>query len=339
MDARADQGEGEGELKINQMTQKDPVRSALLGVAVGDAVGVPVEFMSREKLRHDPVMGMRGFGTHLQPPGTWSDDSSLTFCLAEMLCEGYDLNELGRRFVNWKEYGYWAAHGMVFDIGIGTSASIYRLQNGISPVKAGGDSEGDNGNGSLMRIMPLLFHTADKNITERFELTRQVSALTHRHIRAIISCFIYLELARAILQGKSKDAAYRLICEETKGWLHRSEIAGRKELGFFDRVLSGNIHHGGVREIYSSGYVIHTLEAAIWCLLTTDSYQEAVLRAVNLGEDTDTTAAVAGGLAGLSYGWDTIPSEWLESLVRRVEIEELCERLTAKTRAKWQGPM
>jgi ADP-ribosylglycohydrolase len=319
--------------------KQDAVKDALLGVAVGDAVGVPVEFMSRETLMRAPVIGMRGFGTHQQPPGTWSDDSSMTFCLAEMLCGGYDLDKLARHFVNWKDHGYWAAYGRVFDIGIGTSAAIFRLKTGTSPAKAGGIDEGSNGNGSLMRILPLLFHIADKEIAERFELVREVSALTHRHTRSAIACFIYLELALEILQGREKRVAYGKICGETKTWLYRSEIADKEEMGLFYRILSGGLPDMGPEKIYSSGYVLHTLEAAIWCLLTTHNYREAVLKAVNLGEDTDTTAAVAGGLAGLAYGWETIPSEWLGSLARRGEIESLCERLTDKTRIKWQEPM
>src|SRR6218665_1978195 len=117
--------------KINRITD------VLLGVAVGDALGVPVEFLPRKGLMNDPVSGMRAFGMHHQPAGTWSDDSSLTFCLAEMLCNGYDLGDLSRRFIDWKQHAYWTAHGRVFDIGIATSFAIYSLQQGVDPVLAG----------------------------------------------------------------------------------------------------------------------------------------------------------------------------------------------------------
>jgi ADP-ribosyl-[dinitrogen reductase] hydrolase len=134
---------------------KETIESALLGLAVGDALGVPVEFKSRHTLSAVPVTEMIGFGTHSQPPGTWSDDSALAFCLAESLCKGYDLNDLARRFVNWCEWGYWAARNAeVFDIGNATRLAIRRLDLGISPVEAGGREEHSNGNGSLMRILP-----------------------------------------------------------------------------------------------------------------------------------------------------------------------------------------
>jgi ADP-ribosyl-[dinitrogen reductase] hydrolase len=305
---------------------------ALLGVAVGDAIGVPVEFKSRETLERDPVTGIRGYGMHGQPPGTWSDDSSLTFCLAEMLCMGYDLNDLARRFINWREHGYWTAHGRIFDIGIGTAAAINNLENGVEPVLAGGKGEQSNGNGSLMRILPLVFYLAEKDIAQRFALTREVSSLTHRHDRSVIACFLYLEMALALLQGKGRRGAYRSVCKETKDWLMGLGGTVRQETErHFSRLLSGEIARYSSTDIRSSGYVIHTLEAALWCLLTTDNYQNAVLKAVNLGEDTDTTAAVTGGLACLIYGRGAIPTDWLSSLARKDEIEDLGERLMNKT--------
>ena len=139
---------------------------------------------------------MRGYGTHNHPTGTFSDDSSLTFCLAEALTEGFDLNTIGKNFVMWYTEGYWSAHGEVFDIGNATRQAIYRLTEGVSPEQAGGKSDKDNGNGSLMRIAPLVFYTADKPIKERFEITKQVSSITHAHIRSVIACFYYLEFAR-----------------------------------------------------------------------------------------------------------------------------------------------
>jgi ADP-ribosyl-[dinitrogen reductase] hydrolase len=132
------------------------VKDGLVGLAIGDALGVPVEFMSRKTLQIDPVIGMREFGSHQQPIGTWSDDSSLAFCLAEMLKQKYSLANLAGLFVAWKERGYWTPHGKVFDIGIATSSAIYSLSNGVSPTLAGGHYEDSNGNGSLMRILPIV---------------------------------------------------------------------------------------------------------------------------------------------------------------------------------------
>jgi ADP-ribosyl-[dinitrogen reductase] hydrolase len=312
------------------MSNKELIKDALLGVAVGDAIGVPVEFRSRNELRGDPVEGIREYGSHGQPAGTWSDDSSLTFCLAEMLCDGYDLGNLARRFVNWEDHAYWTPHGEVFDIGMATASAISRLRRGIEPVLAGGTDEGSNGNGSLMRILPLVFYTKDKDIEQRFELTNDVSSLTHRHFRSIIACFIYLEIALELIGGKEKGIAYHGTCDRVAGFLKNKEGWNDKEQSIFSRILSGNIFALSEEEIRSSGYVVHTLEAAIWCLFNTTNYPDAVLKAANLGEDTDTTAAVTGGLAGLLYGWTAIPGEWLKVLAKRTEIEQLADRLTNK---------
>jgi len=312
------------------MSNRDFVKDVLLGVAVGDAIGVPVEFNSRDERKRHPVTEMQAYGTHHQPAGTWSDDSSLTFCLAEMLSVYYNLESLAARFVHWKEDGYWTPHGVMFDIGMATSSAIKNLKEGAPPALAGGTEEGSNGNGSLMRILPLLFYLKDKDIDQRFNITRDVSSLTHRHIRSVIACFIYLEFALEIISGKKQGAAYRATCDLVNGFLQGKEAWNGKEQAVFRRILSGNIFELEEEDVKSSGYVIHTLEAAFWCVLNTRSYEGAVLKAANLGEDTDTTAAVTGGLAGLLYGWQTIPEEWLTVLAKREEIEQLVGKLNAK---------
>lgn len=310
--------------KFSPMSYKDYIKDALLGVATGDALGVPVEFRSRRSLSENPVTDMRSYGTHGQPAGTWSDDSSLTFCLAEMLCGEYDLQNLANRFVNWMQHGYWTPHGDVFDIGFATRDAILNLGRGVSPVMAGGISEQSNGNGSLMRILPLVFYTKDMSIEERYRHTQEVSSLTHRHQRSINGCFIYLEMARAILLGQTPEQAYQTICDTLPPFLKNDEIY------YYDRVLFGQLRECKDTDIRGGGYVVHSLEAAIWCLLHTSSYADAVLRAVNLGEDTDTTGAVTGGLAGLTYGWATIPADWLNVLAKRDAIDVLITNLQAK---------
>ena len=153
-------------------------KNILLGLAVGDALGVPAEFKSRETLKKNPVTEMTGYGTHNQPPGTWSDDSSLAFCLAESLCEGYNLKDIADRFIKWHDEAYWTPYGEVFDVGIATRKAIQRLKEGIDPGQAGGNTEYDNGNGSLMRIMPLLVLTDYSTTTEAYRLTEEVSSIT-----------------------------------------------------------------------------------------------------------------------------------------------------------------
>ena len=314
---------------LSQVDYTDEVKSVLFGVAVGDALGVPVEFTSRQIIRKNSVTDMIGYGTFSLPEGTWSDDSSLTFCLAEALTQDFDLNRIGQNFVKWCQENFWTPRGKVFDIGVATSRAIAQLARGTQPDLAGGSDESSNGNGSLMRILPLLFYLKDKSIEERFNLTKQVSAITHGHIRSIIACFYYLEFARQILERKDKFEIYKNLQTVISNFLTSLSIS-ETEISLFDRLLKENIEKLPEEEIYSSGYVLHTLEASIWCLLTTNSFEEAVLRAVNLGEDTDTTGAVTGGIAGLLYGISNIPQKWLKKLARYDDINGLAERVAKK---------
>jgi ADP-ribosylglycohydrolase len=310
--------------KINQIIQ-----SALFGIAVGDALGVPVEFRSRELVRNNPVTDMIGYGTYNLPPGTWSDDSSLTFCLAEALTKDFDLNNIGHNFVRWERENYWTARGIVFDIGNATQQAIHRIASGVKPELAGGTDAAMNGNGSLMRILPLVFYLFDKPLKERFEITRLVSSITHGHIRSVIACFYYLEFARKIIQGEEKFEIYKSLQTKISSFLVAESIQ-TDQISFFDRLLKHNIFELSEDNIFSSGYVLDTLEAAIWCLLTTNSFSKAVLKAVNLGNDTDTTGAVTGGLAGLLYGINNIPERWIHQLARYHEIEDLANRLSIR---------
>lgn len=308
------------------MTEKNIYKDILFGVAVGDALGVPVEFKSRQTISQNPVTDMTGFGTYNLPAGTFSDDSSLAFCLAEALTQEFSLQKIANNFVAWLNNNYWTPRGNVFDVGIATTQAIKRLQGGYNPELAGGMDVSDNGNGSLMRILPLIVYSKDKELADRYQITTQVSSITHGHIRSVIACFYYLEFARQIINGLEKFETYKSLQTEISDHLQSLSI-NPDEIKIFDRLLNGNIYELTDKEIYSSGYVLHTLEASIWCLLTTDNYKAATLKAVNLGEDTDTTGAVAGGLAGLLYGFDTIPKSWLQKIARKDDIEDLADRL------------
>lgn len=314
------------------------VQGAIFGLAVGDALGVPVEFRSREYLKASPLKDMIGYGTHNQPPGTWSDDSSLTFCLAETLCNVYSLNDLATNFINWKEHNYWTPHGEVFDIGTTTANAILQLERGISPVLAGMNDEYSNGNGSLMRVLPLIFYIKDMHIKKRFEHINDVSSITHSHIRSVISCFIYLEYALNLLKGFDKYEALNQMQISVNQFFTEFDFRLENELIHFYRLLETAVGNSEIKPIYkytesqiqSSGYVLHTLEVSFWAFLTTDTFSEAVLKAVNLGSDTDTTGAVAGGLAGLYYGIENIPKNWLDQISRKEDILQLSNRLYNK---------
>lgn len=305
------------------------LKTILIGTAVGDALGVPVEFQQREMLKANHVTDMREYGTHKQPKGTWSDDTSLMLCLAESMVEGLDINKLAQKFIAWKNDNLWTPHGWVFDIGIGTRIAIERLEDGMSPELAGGFDEMDNGNGSLMRILPLVLHIKDLDIEQRYDWTKKVSSITHGHVRSVMACFYYLEFAKKIIDGKDKFQAYNELQSEVTIYFESRKI-NPLEIQKFSRLLFEDISKVEEDNIKSSGYVLHTLEASVWCLLTTNSYKEAVLKAVNLGSDTDTTAAVTGGLSGLYYGIDEIPIDWLYEIARFEDIIELSDRYEIK---------
>jgi ADP-ribosyl-[dinitrogen reductase] hydrolase len=305
----------------------NPIHGALFGVAIGDALGVPAEFKNREALRLDPIQDFIGYKSHSQPPGTFSDDSSLTFCLAESLCNGYDLSDLGNRFILWLDNAYWAAGGEVFDIGMTTQRAISRLKKGTRPSLAGDFDEDCNGNGSLMRIMPLLFYIRDLDIEKRYEIIKDVSSLTHGHIRSVIACFYYLEFALELLKGRDKQTAYSNTAKTVHEFIVSKRIV-QNEINLFAPLLQDDITKQNIDAIPSYGYVMNTLKASMYCFMTTENYRDATLMAVNLGNDADTTAAVTGGLAGLYYGFDAIPEKWRNEVKRSDDIKDLCDRLS-----------
>ncbi|MDM1554018.1 ADP-ribosylglycohydrolase family protein [Chryseobacterium indologenes] len=309
---------------------ENKVKAGIIGVCIGDALGVPVEFKDRGYLKRFPVTEMQEFGSHNQPKGTWSDDSSLTLCLAEVLTKGYNLEKIGQSFVKWVKDGHWTAHGRLFDIGGTTREAIERLIKGESARFSGNIFEGDNGNGSLMRILPLAFYLKnEEDIQKLYQTVKEVSSITHGHFRSVFACFIYVIFAIQLIKGKNKAESYEymqnvVLKYAEKQWFTLSEIE------LFHRVLKNDISVYPEDEIRGSGYVLHSLEASLWCFLNSESYSEAVLKAVNLGEDTDTTGAITGGLAGIYYGFENIPQKWIDELVRKDDIEKLCEKLEKK---------
>jgi ADP-ribosyl-[dinitrogen reductase] hydrolase len=306
------------------------VKAGIFGVCIGDALGVPVEFKKREDLKKAPVTKYLEFMSWNQPKGTWSDDSSLTLCLAEVLTKGYDLEKIGESFVKWNKYGHWTAHGRLFDIGGTTRHSIARLIKGESAKFSGNIFEEDNGNGSLMRILPLAFYLkGEEDLEKLYQIVKEVSSITHGHFRSVFACFIYVLFAIELIKRKDKKDAFDHV---QKTALEYAEIQGfnPNEIKLFERILKNDISKYNEDEIKSSGYVLHSLEASLWCFLNSESYSEAVLKAVNLGEDTDTTGAITGGIAGIYYGFENIPEEWVSELVRKDDIDKLCVKLENK---------
>ena len=306
------------------------VKGIVLGLAVGDALGVPVEFTSRKRLKADPVKNMRGFGTWGQAAGTWSDDTSLTIAAMESIARLGKINyeDIMENFLRWYERGEFTATGERFDIGNTTRAAIVRFSRKIlPPTKCGATDENSNGNGSLMRILPAtlyLYGTRGKIGGDELKIIHDFSALTHGHAVSKISCGIYSLIAAQLLNGKNFSEAFTLGMNDAKNFYGKHE-----SFKIFSRLCDENFAALPEEKISSSGYVLDALEAALWCLLTTDDYKSLALKAVNLGGDTDTTAAIAGGLAGIFYGAEAIPDEWLKILKRRDYLEKNSEDFSA----------
>jgi ADP-ribosylglycohydrolase len=298
----------------------------LYGSLVGDALGVPVEFRSREDRVRDPVTGMRAFGTHGQPAGTWSDDGALLLCSVESFVErGFDTEDMGERFVRWSERGHWSAHGVIFDIGIATRKALSRISQGVRAEMAGGTGDHDNGNGSLMRILPVGLASLKECDGDCALRHMRASSITHGHERSRMACAFHGLLVRSLMRGENPVAALGAARAAF------SEIfADSAELGTFRDLIAADLSRWPAAEIRSGGYVMETLTASIWCLLTTESFSECVLKAVNLGEDTDTTGCVAGGLAGVYYGSEAIQKEWIAALPRQEELRELFEQFVER---------
>ena len=288
------------------------IRDGIVGLTVGDALGVPVEFKSREYLTENPVTGMMGHGTYDQPKGTWSDDTSLTLATMQSIAEknAIDLEDIMKEFVAYARQSKYCQYD-VFDYGNTTIEAIDRFERGYPVGECGGRGEYDNGNGSLMRILPLAFIPG---IT--YDEIESVSGLTHAHPKSKISCVLYVEIAKSMLERDFEiEEHIRMSCEKI-----RKHYGGEEDLREFQDIFEMDFHVATGRS-----YVIKTLEAVLYCLLETENYRDAVLKAVNLGRDTDTVAAITGGLAGIYYGYDDIPEEWIGDIPQMDYVLNLCD--------------
>ena len=306
-------------------------KDGIFGVIVGDALGCPVQFESREKVAEHPVTGMRGYGTFNLPAGSWTDDSSLTLALLSSIADtgGMNLKHIMDNFVDWLEHGAFTPYGYAYDIGFGTETAILNYERIGNPLICGGNSEQNNGNGSLMRIMPACLYCCAKGMgeEERIKAIHAVGSLTHAHIRSNIACGLYCFMTDAVLNGEGSlirrlqnglDAGFACYEKAQTDPDELKHYARLRDLAAFRQTSA--------EEIQGSGYVVETLEAVVWALITTESFGEALLKVVNLGRDTDTTGAIAGGLAALYYGYDAIPQAWVNEIKKKEWIEELCEK-------------
>jgi ADP-ribosyl-[dinitrogen reductase] hydrolase len=292
------------------------IKNSILGLILGDALGVPAEFKSRDELDRNPVNDMIGYGTYNQPPGTWSDDSSMSLITLECLKNEYNPENIMKGFCKWAFEAYMTPYKKTFSIGNTTSNACrnYKVKKNI--VTCGETTERSNGNGSLMRILPVSIYSSKETDNTIVEKSFEISGLTHNHIRSKIACALYSLIVRELLEEKNLYEAVANANRIITPHIPKEEIIN------FKRILNFEVLQMNITSVKSTGYVIDTLEASLWCLFNASDYKEAVLKAVNLGNDTDTTAAVTGGLAGIIFGLDSISSKWIKSLAKIDQIEK-----------------
>lgn len=285
---------------------------SFIGLAIGDALGAPVEFKTRGSF--EPVTDMIGGGYFDLPAGYWTDDTSMALCLADSLlaCRGFDTHDQMERYAKWFEHGENSSIGQCFDIGSATRKAIrlFILQDiSQSPYT----DHSNSGNGSIMRLAPVpIFYHDD--IQKAVMYGRLSSITTHGSDACLSACeYLSLILWRAINGETDKHTLLADNPSKYSEHLHS--------------VINGDYQHKSRDEIVGSGYVVASLEAALWCFYHTDNFADAVLAAVNLGDDADTTAAICGQIAGAYYGVDALPTHWLEKLYERDRLVQLADDL------------
>lgn len=336
--------------------KKNVVLDGIMGLVVGDALGVPVQFLSRSEIANrsqGPVTGMEGFGTFNLPAGSWSDDSSMSLATLDSIKihNGIDLDDIMLRFINWNMEGAYTPYGFSYDQGITCTHAMDNYMSVSDAHTCGITGEYANGNGALMRILPVcLYNILNKVDTDTaIKSIHDVTALTHNHLRSKICSGFYYFIAKEIIESvcggddntqnnitvESDSDLNNITSDKSLNELVQSGIDAayayyKENLGNLTEVTrlgrifnTDEFKQTSVDAIKSTGYVIDTIEAVIWCLVTTNTYEACMLKAVNLGDDTDTVAAIAGGLAGLYYGYENIPEEWIAVVAKRDWIESV----------------
>ncbi len=299
------------ELSRSIFPNQNRSRGCLIGLAVGDALGTTLEFKPPGTFK--PLTDMVGGGHFCLKKGYWTDDTSMALCLAHSLveCKGFDAHDQMNKYCDWMNNGYMSSIGVCFDVGVGVSSALRRYQKTGDPF-AGSKARWSSGNGSIMRLAPLpIFYQS--SISDAIEFAGQSSRTTHGSELCIDAC-CYLSLVLVhLINGDEKSVFSRV--EYSPNTVEVSDIK------------SGKFLSKTYKEMTGSGYVIESLESALWCFINTESFESCVLAAANLGNDADTTAAIAGQLAGAYYGYQAIRSDWLEVLHKHEEILELADTL------------
>lgn len=302
----------------------EQIKSGIMGFIVGDALGVPVEFVGRNVLKENKVTDMIGHGSHNVPKGSWSDDTSMTLATMDAIIknEGFiDFDKIMNNFLKWVENAEFTPHNYVFDIGRTVLSALRKYSKNRDFRNSGMKDYYSNGNGSLMRFLPIIYYAYYNNIkdSELYMLVKEASFLTHGHEISVLGCYIYTLFFINLLEGKSKREAYENIKKSDY-----NQYFNLDTLSYYNRILNDEIDDLTMEEIKSSGYIVDTLEAVLWCFLNNDNYFSTLIEAINLGNDTDTIGALTGGLCGIYYGYNEIPINWINSLSRKDYLLEIC---------------
>lgn len=303
---------------------KDVLYATYIGFAIGDALGVPAEFLPRKELLKQPIVDMIGGGFHHREPGVWSDDTALMLANSHSLfIYGFSPKKMAENMVSWMDYGTFSATGEPFGLGNGIRKSLERFKAGFLPTEAGGRSTFENGNGALMRILPLAFYLYDcRSAKKRKKIIYDCCSITHYHELSKITCHFYVEFLIRLLKTRDFQKNYNETARRFRKTTNRKE---------FERLFSDELFLLRKSEINSGSFVISTLEAALWVIANTKTYEEAVLTAVNLGYDADTVSAISGGIAGILYEKEQIPKRWIDELKGKELLEEEIEVAYKKT--------
>lgn len=299
------------------------IKNSLYGFVVGDAIGVPIEFELRRKLMANPVTSMLGYGSYDVPEGTWSDDTSMTLATMDSIIKKngeIDCNDMADRFCNWINNSEYTATNDVVDIGITTKYALIRYwENKTDATKCGGKGIDENGNGSLMRMLPiaLFSHFNNLNDNELLNIIKNVSSITHAHEISIMGCYIYVKYVLFLLLGFDKFESYNLVKELDYGMFSEET---RK---VYFRIIKYDIFSLDLSDVQSTGYVVETLEAVLWVIFKCNSFNESIIGAINLGGDTDTIGAISGSIAGILYGYNNINKKWLEVLKNKEYLDKI----------------
>lgn len=304
------------------MDPAERYRGSLLGLAAGDAVGTTLEF--KPPGTFEPIDDLVGGGPFGLKPGQWTDDTSMALCLAESLVErsGFDPVDQLRRYVKWWRRGHLSSTGVCFDIGVTTSSALSRFEHTAEPW-CGSTNPSSAGNGSLMRLAPVPLFFADRP-AEAIERAGDSSRTTHGAAAAVDACRYMAGLIVGAIQGASKEQLTSPLYCPLEGYWKQHPLAPETA-----EVAGGSFLHREPPEIKGSGYVVRSLEAALWAFHRSNSFRDGCLLAVNLGDDADTTGAIYGQLAGAFYGEQGIPAAWRERLALREKIIELADGLLA----------